>query len=252
MKIAKALFLSMAVGALAAPVLAQPADKKPDQPGERPAGERRQRDGQPREGGPREGGRGMGQQLSKEKSEAAWAAEATAAAKRQNLSEDQTKAVVKAYAAARESVRTKMEDVRKARESGEDMQAAMDAVRETETKAKEQFGKALTDAKVSGDAATKLNASLGSGVGPADGHHPGVQAGRHEAAVGAERRRGLRGGAAGRDVQDARRGSRGGARGAAEGARDPHHLAQGRAEQRTAEHIRGVVPRHGPDASPRP
>jgi hypothetical protein len=103
----------------------------------------------------------MGQPLTKEKLEAAWKAQATAAAKRLNLSSEQSTAVIKAYIDARETVRTKSEEAMKNRDQGEPG-AIRDALREAEASAKEKFSKALTDAKVSSDNAAKLNASLGS------------------------------------------------------------------------------------------
>jgi hypothetical protein len=52
---------------------------------------------------PREGGAPRGQQLSPEKAKAAWEVEATGVAKRQSLGDAETKALVKAYAEARDS-----------------------------------------------------------------------------------------------------------------------------------------------------
>ncbi|HYE60393.1 MAG TPA: hypothetical protein VD997_00220 [Phycisphaerales bacterium] len=168
---AKALFLSLSLGALTTGAFAQPEKKE----GERPR-ERQPRDGQPRDGGegerprrgPGEGGgeRRMGQQLSKEKLEAAWNAQATAAAKRLSLSSEQTTAVAKAYVESRETLRTKMEEIGRNRGEGTN---PLEAMREVEASTREKFAKAVTDAKVSSENATKLSSSLGAAgmTGPA-------------------------------------------------------------------------------------
>jgi hypothetical protein len=155
---AKVLFLSLSLGGLTTATFAQAGDKKPERPRDRqPDGEV-----QRRERGPAGEGRGMGQ-LSKEKLEAAWNAQATAAAKRLSLSSEQTAAVAKAYVETRETVRAKMEEARK-NASEDNADSGRKSVREAEAAAKEKFAKALTDAKVSSENTTKLTASLGSGL----------------------------------------------------------------------------------------
>lgn len=145
-------------------VFAQPAGDAPKakQPADHQTGDHQPGDRQPGDRGGREGGpRGMGRPLSAEKAKAAWALEAKAAAARYNLNGDQTTALVKAYEDARASVMAKQEEIRKNRAEGGDPGSSMKMVREAETAAREKFTKALTDAKITGDSAAKVNASLG-------------------------------------------------------------------------------------------
>ena len=156
--LAKLLSASLSVVALAGTTLAQA--EKTDRPADR------QRDQQP-ERGPREGrpaGRPGGMApLSPEKAKAAWELQATGVAGRVGLNADQTKALVKAYTEARTTMQQKQEELRRARQEGEgDPGSAVETLRETEAAARTQFGKALADAKITGEQATKVNASLGS------------------------------------------------------------------------------------------
>jgi hypothetical protein len=156
--LAKLLSASLALTAIAGTTLAQA--EKGNRPADRP------RDQQP-ERGPREGrpaGRPGGMApLSPEKAKAAWELQATGVAGRVNLNAEQTQALVKAYTQARTTVQQKQEEIRRARQGGEgDPGSAVEALREAEAAARTEFSKALTDAKITGEQATKVNASLGS------------------------------------------------------------------------------------------
>ncbi len=164
MKTPCTLLLTLALGVFSSGAFAQPAGDAPK--GRPPAGERprQPRDGEnrpPRDGEGRGQRQGMGQPLTAEKAKAAWEMEAKGVAARHKLSAEQTKALVKAYSDARASVQAKQEEARKNRGDGDRSEAAR-SIRDAETAAREQFNKALADAKISGDSLTKVNASLGA------------------------------------------------------------------------------------------
>ena len=153
------LISCVAVGAMGLSALAQ--DKKPDQP---PAGDRQPRGNRP--GGPGGGGMMRGQ-LPPERAKAAWEAEATGVAKHAGLNEAQTKSLVAAYTAAREShaesMQKLMKEVRDAAEGNErpDPQAMQEKMQGLNKAEKEKFQKAV-GATLSADQAAKVLASLGS------------------------------------------------------------------------------------------
>lgn len=141
----------------------KPQEKPKDQPPARaqpPAGERPARDRQPGQGGGQQR-----QALAPEKAKAAQELEAKGVAKRLNLNDDQTKALVKAYTDARASfteANTKfMEEQRKAMEDGADRSEMAQKRQDMMKKEREKFTKAVTTA-ISGDVATKVGNSLGS------------------------------------------------------------------------------------------
>ena len=153
----------VAIGALALSAVAQ--DAPPPRRGGGEGGDR-QPGGQPGGGAPR------GTQLTPEKAKAAWDLEATGVAKRIGLTEEQTKAVIKAYAEARTShaaaaqkLRDKMRDAGGGGDDGGDRRERMQAIqKETEEMNKaerEKLQKALA-AAVSADQAGKAVASLGT------------------------------------------------------------------------------------------
>jgi hypothetical protein len=110
------------------------------------------------------GGQGRGVDLSPEKAQAAWELAAKGVAGRLSLSAEQTTALSRAYVEARTTMRSKMEELRKQRDSGGDVNP-MEAQRDAEAGVKKTFDKALADAKISDANVTKINASLGAPVG---------------------------------------------------------------------------------------
>jgi hypothetical protein len=148
-----------AIGQNQPPATPAPAGDRPAQPPQ-PSGDR-----------PERGERGQRNALSPEKAKAAWEVQATGVSKRLSLSEDQTKAVVKAYVEAREShgkasQKARDEALQKMRDNeGEDRQAQlaeMTKVMEDVNKAeREKLQKALSSS-ITADQATKATASLGT------------------------------------------------------------------------------------------
>lgn len=137
----------------------------------------------PREGGQRQPGGGgqRGNAMSAEKSKAAWEAQATAVAKRLNLNADQTKELVAAYTASRESynaeaTKAREEAMKKAQEQrekdgnnndqggnrrgGGGMAEMAKAMEEVSKKEREKFEKAIPSS-LSGDQRSKAVATLG-------------------------------------------------------------------------------------------
>lgn len=105
MRALKLLACCVVVGGMSMTVLGQ--EKGPG--GERPARPAR---GERPEGGPGGPGAGPREAMSPEKSKAAWDVQATGVAKRLTLKDEQTKAVVKAYAEARTSHQAAAEKLR--------------------------------------------------------------------------------------------------------------------------------------------
>lgn len=101
MQTLKVLICCAAIGSMGLAASAQPPAGQP------PAG------GRPGAGGGGGGGQPRPAALAPEKAKAAWELEATGVAKRLGLSDDQAKAVVKAYAEARESHNAAAEKLRK-------------------------------------------------------------------------------------------------------------------------------------------
>lgn len=102
----KLLACSIAIGCTGLTALSQ--EGKPKGAGADQPPPARGADGQRGQGG----GQGRGQRLSPEASKAAWELQATSFAKRNGLKDDQTKALAKAYAEARESYGTASEKMR--------------------------------------------------------------------------------------------------------------------------------------------
>lgn len=151
------------------PLAAQDAPRRGRPNADRPA---QQRDAQPgeRAGQPGERGGPRNLQLSPERAKAAWEVAATAVSKRLGLSEDQTKGVVKAYVAAREShntasqklrdqMRERMRDADEGdmRERAEETRKAMDDLNTAE---RTKLAAALKDV-VGAELSEKAVASLG-------------------------------------------------------------------------------------------
>lgn len=126
--------------------------------------------GQRSPGGPREGGGGFGmggRQLSPERAAAAWNLQATGVAGRLGLNADQTKALVGAYVAARESHNAQADKLRQEamqrRTEGvgpETMRELMGKLDELNKSQRESLEKALT-AAIGADATAKAIPSLG-------------------------------------------------------------------------------------------
>lgn len=163
MKYGQLIVCGIAASVLSLSAFAQ--DQQTQQP-QRGAGQRAP--GGPREGGPG-GGMGFGgRQLSAERAKAAWTAQATGVAARLGLNADQTKAVVAAYTASRESQGAASEKMReeamqKARDEGagpETMRNMMAKAEELNTAEREKLQAALT-AAIGADATAKAIPSLG-------------------------------------------------------------------------------------------
>lgn len=119
-------------------------------------------EGQPA-GRPNRPGAGGGQgrnALSPEKAKAAWEAQATGVAKRNSLSTDQTKTLVTAYTAARESQQVAAQKLRddQAAKGGDRGPEAMTAREDMNKAEKAKFEKALTGFKA--EEITKVSAGL--------------------------------------------------------------------------------------------
>jgi hypothetical protein len=155
----------IAIGSMGLTAVAQDGQPKNERPPVRPA----RPDGPPGDRAPRE-------LLSPEKAKAAWTVEATGVAKHVGASDDQAKAVVIAYAAARESQakaseKTRQELMEKAQKAGGDDGGpggrgglgaeGMKAMEEINAKEREKLHKALA-ATLSADQTTKAMASLGT------------------------------------------------------------------------------------------
>lgn len=164
MRPAARIFLScLAVASVVSTASAQ--DRPPR--GEQPAGERPARG----PGGPGGGGGGGGAfaQLAPEKAKAAWEAQAKSVSKRLSLSEDQTKAVTKAYAEARESYSKASQKMReesreKMRDENADRRALMaeqmKAMQELEKTERAKLEKALSST-LSAEQSTKALGAMG-------------------------------------------------------------------------------------------
>jgi hypothetical protein len=167
MKYGQLIVCGIAASALSFGALAQ--EQQTQQP-QREPGQRAP--GGPREGGPGGGpGGGMGlggRQLSPERAKAAWTTQATGVAARLGLNADQTKALVAAYTAARESQGTASDKMReeamqKARDEGagpELMRTMMAKGEELNAAEREKLQAALTTA-IGADATAKAMPSLG-------------------------------------------------------------------------------------------
>jgi len=163
MKYGQFIVCGLAASVLSMGALAQ--DQQTQQP-QRAPGQRGP--GGPREGGPG-GGMGMGgRQLSAERAKAAWSAQANGVAARLGLNVDQTKALVAAYTASRESQgaasdKMREEAMQKARDEGagpETMRNMMAKAEELNTAERAKLQAALTTA-IGADATAKAMPSLG-------------------------------------------------------------------------------------------
>lgn len=163
MKYGQLIVCGIAASVLSLSAFAQ--DQQTQQP-QRGAGQRAP--GGPREGGPG-GGMGFGgRQLSAERAKAAWSAQATGVAARLGLNADQTKALVAAYTASRESQgaasdKMREEAMQKARDEGagpETMRNMMAKAEELNTAEREKLKAALTGA-IGADSTAKAMPSLG-------------------------------------------------------------------------------------------
>lgn len=147
----KGVVCGLVVGGLSLSVAAQPpAPPAPPAPGG------------PVDRLPGKGPGGPGAGLSAEKAKAAWEMEAKTVAGNLSLSDDQTKALVKAYADARTSNDAEFSKMReKMRDGGGggDMRQALEDLTKSE---RSKFEKALKDAKLSDEHVTKAMASLGT------------------------------------------------------------------------------------------
>lgn len=120
------------------------------------------REGRPQPGGPGGEGRGQREAMSPERAKAAWEAEAKTLAKSLSLSDEQTKAVVKAYEEARKGYDADMLKLReKMRESGGGGPEAREAMEEFNKSQRDKLSKSLTDAKLSKEQVDKAMAILG-------------------------------------------------------------------------------------------
>lgn len=159
MNCVRLIVCGVAAGSLALGALAQ--DQKPAQaPAPRAPGE----------GGPRGPGMGMGgRQLSPEKAKAAWEMQAKGVAARLGLNDAQTKTLVSAYQAARESQGTasdkiRQEGMQRAQEGGggiEAMRETMKKVDEVNNTERENFAKALAGS-LNSEQSAKAVAALGT------------------------------------------------------------------------------------------
>jgi hypothetical protein len=169
MRLVNVLVCSLALASGTLNAIAQEAPKhdggQPKGPG---PGGKEGGPGGPGGGGGRQGGGQRREMMSPEKAKAAWEVEATGVAKRLSLSDDQTKAVVKAYTDARESQKVASEKQRK--EMMEKMKEGgaggagemMKAMEESNKAERTKLETALTAAKLSSDQTSKAVASLGA------------------------------------------------------------------------------------------
>lgn len=162
MKLGQLIVSGIAASVLSFGALAQEQQSQPQrEPGQRAPGG-------PREGGGGGGGFGLGgRQLSPERAAAAWNLQATGVAGRLGLNAEQTKALVSAYVAARQSHNAEADKLRQEamqrREEGggpEGMREIMTKLQELDKSQRESLEKSLTGA-IGADAAAKAMPSLG-------------------------------------------------------------------------------------------